>query len=466
MKLIIRNGKILHGSPVEEFVGDIAIFDGIIQDIGVIKANANDKIIDAAGKLVLPGLVDLHTHFVSRASAGFLMLIASGVTTALDALVGSGKIAQEYIYNQKVGLNGSCMYVLKPGLTIGDNNPSYDELNKVFDQALDEGVFGIKIVGAHYPLTVEANSRAIKLAAQRNIPLMIHAGSVENRDDLNGMKEVIKAAEGNPFILAHVNVYCNGNVKGNEQAEAIEAIELLNLHPEIISESTLSPLSCMGTKMKNNVPESLCMIDILQKLGFQPTYTGLKEAIAQEKVLVSGPIGDVFDFLDKDKGLARCLELNGAVTIGYQAHDKIKNLMIAAAKRKNKQFTVNAFSTDGGIVPRNVTLEEGLKAVELGIFSMAEFVEKASTAGAKILGLNRKGVISPGFDADIIIVDPVTKKSQTVISNGNIVYDNGIYFSTENKVFYRRGNTTFIQWKVKTNYYINIYFEALNESIN
>ena len=76
---------------------------------------------------------------------------------------------------------------------------------------------------------------------------------------------------------------------------------------------------------------------------------------------------------------------------------------------------------------------------------MAEFVEKASTAGAKILGLNRKGVISPGFDADIIIVDPVTKKSQTVISNGNIVYDNGIYFSTENKVFYRRENTTFIQ---------------------
>ena len=43
MKLIIRNGKILQGSPAEEFVGDIAICDGIIQDIGVIKANANDK---------------------------------------------------------------------------------------------------------------------------------------------------------------------------------------------------------------------------------------------------------------------------------------------------------------------------------------------------------------------------------------------------------------------------------------
>ena len=444
MSLIIKNGLVLYGDPAEEITCDIAIEDGKIIKVGTISPSNNDTIIDANGKYVLPGLVDLHTHYISRNAAGFSMLISSGVTTALDALVGSGIVAEEYILNNHSGLNGGCLYVLKPTLTIENNNPSTDELNKVFTKAQEEGAWGIKIVGAHYPLTVEATARAIKLAAQRNIPLMIHAGSTENRDDLNGMKEVISIAESNPFILAHVNVYCNGIALGNETNEAIEAINLLNLHPEIISESTLSPLSCMGTKMKDNVPESLCMIDLLKSLNFEPTYNGLLKAIESGKLLVSGPKGEIFDFLEIQDGLERCKELSGAVTIGYKRHSMVKNLIVASSKRQDKKFTVNAFSTDGGIVPRNVTLNQGLKSVELGIFSMSEFVEKASRAGAKILGLTNKGVIAEDFDADIVITDNITKKAQIVISNGNIVYNNGIFTPSNNKVFYKKNNSTFL----------------------
>lgn len=435
MKLIVRGGRVLCGEPAEERSCDVVMEKGLITSLDHAAAAPGDKVINAENKLVLPGLVDLHTHYISRNSAGFLMLARAGVTTALDALVGNGMVASEYIYNNDTGLNGGSMYVLKPGMTVSGNNPGRAELEKVMDEAVRQGVFGIKIVGAHYPLTPDAAALAIKIAAERGMPLMFHAGSTENRDDFNGMKEAVEIAGGNSFILAHVNIYCNGNVSGNEQAEALEAVELLNQHPEIICESSLSELSCIGTRMKNNIPESLCMIDLLNKLGYPGNYDGMLQAIGSGKLRVSGPQGDIFDFLDRDAGLARCKELEGAVTVGYAGHSVVKNLIVASGKRKNGKFTVNAFSTDGGVVPRNVTLYKGLTAVDAGVFTLSEFVEKSSRAGAKILGLTGKGVIAPGFDADIIIADPVTKKVETVISSGQTVYHCGKFFPVKNHCF-------------------------------
>ncbi len=435
MKLIIRNGRVLYGEPAEEKFCDLALENGLISDAGTIAASQANKVIDAENKLVLPGLVDLHTHFVSRNKAGFFMLAAAGVTTALDALVGNGKVAAEYIADNQTGLNAGCMYVLKPGLTISSNAPDQKELEKVIDIAIEQGVFGIKIVGAHYPLTPEATSTAIRTAAERGIPLMFHAGSTVERDDFNGMKEAVELADGNPFMLAHVNIYCNGNSSGSDRYEALEALKILNDHPEIISESSLSELSCIGTKMKDDIPESLCMIDLLKKIGFPGTYNGMLQAVEAGKLKVSGPQGNVFDFLDKSAGLARCREFHGAVTVGYTGHDMVKNLIVASGKRANGEFTVNAFSTDGGLVPRNETLRKGIAAVNAGVFTLSEFVCKSSRAGAKILGLDNKGVIAPGFDADIVVADPLSGKVETVISGGGIVYDHGEFFPVSNNYF-------------------------------
>lgn len=441
MRLIIRNGRVLCGEPAQEKECDLVVEDGFFSSFDHVAAKPEDKVINAENKLLLPGLVDLHTHYINRDATGFFMLTAAGVTTALDALVGSGKIASEYINRHASGLNAGCMYVLKPGLTVADNDPRQAELEKVFDDAVKQKVFGIKIVGAHYPLTPDAAALAIRIAAERGIPLLFHAGTTENRDDLNGMKEAVSLADNNPFMLAHVNIYCNGKVTGDERAEALEAVRLLNGHPEIISESSLSELSCIGTKMKNGIPESLCMIDLLHGLGFAGTYDGMLQAIDAGKLRVSGPQGNVFDFLDREAGLARCRELGGAVTVGYAGHDVVKNLIVASGKRNNGEFTVNTFSTDGGLVPRNVTLTRALAAVDSGIFSLADFVQKSSRAGAKILGLDNKGVIAPGFDADMIIANPLTRKVETVISGGKITYHQGIFFPVPNKQF---------SWNAKT----------------
>lgn len=61
MDLLIKNGTIVNGS--ESFKADIAVENGKITQIGTdIAPTDNTKVVDASGKLVLPGAIDAHTH--------------------------------------------------------------------------------------------------------------------------------------------------------------------------------------------------------------------------------------------------------------------------------------------------------------------------------------------------------------------------------------------------------------------
>ncbi len=60
--LVIRNGNIVDGTGAPAFAGDVAVDAGRLVQVGG-KAGAARREIDAAGALVTPGFVDIHTHF-------------------------------------------------------------------------------------------------------------------------------------------------------------------------------------------------------------------------------------------------------------------------------------------------------------------------------------------------------------------------------------------------------------------
>ena len=60
MRILIKNGTIV--TAVDQYKGDVLIEDEKITVIGTALEMAADKVIDATGKYVLPGGIDVHTH--------------------------------------------------------------------------------------------------------------------------------------------------------------------------------------------------------------------------------------------------------------------------------------------------------------------------------------------------------------------------------------------------------------------
>ena len=82
--LIIRGGRVIDPSLRLDAVRDIAIAGGRIAAVeSALKAEASDT-IDARGKIVVPGLIDIHTH-AARVKDGPAICLADGVTGFIDA---------------------------------------------------------------------------------------------------------------------------------------------------------------------------------------------------------------------------------------------------------------------------------------------------------------------------------------------------------------------------------------------
>jgi len=60
--ILIKHGSVIDGTNAEPFDADVAILDGRIAALGHDLGEAR-RVIDASGKLVTPGFVDIHTHY-------------------------------------------------------------------------------------------------------------------------------------------------------------------------------------------------------------------------------------------------------------------------------------------------------------------------------------------------------------------------------------------------------------------
>ena len=64
--LVIRGGLVVDGTGGEPFTADIAIQGDRIAAIGAVSGEGNEE-IDAVGRIVTPGFVDIHTHYDGQA---------------------------------------------------------------------------------------------------------------------------------------------------------------------------------------------------------------------------------------------------------------------------------------------------------------------------------------------------------------------------------------------------------------
>ena len=89
--LVIRGGTVVDGTGGAPYVADVAIDGGLISAVGSIEAKGREE-IDAAGRIVTPGFVDVHTHYDGQATWDPEMGPSSwhGVTTVVMGNCGVG----------------------------------------------------------------------------------------------------------------------------------------------------------------------------------------------------------------------------------------------------------------------------------------------------------------------------------------------------------------------------------------
>jgi len=182
--LLIKGGRVLDPASRQVGVGDVGIAGGRIAAVGPNLAAADAaSTIDAAGKLVVPGLIDIHTHVRSKEMPA--ICLSNSVTSLLDAgsqgvdkideVIAAAKGAPNRV---RILLNVARTGILPDGELMDINRVDVAAAQKVIAANRDL-IVGVK---ARLSRTVagkndlEALRRAQAITGPLKLPVMIHMG--------------------------------------------------------------------------------------------------------------------------------------------------------------------------------------------------------------------------------------------------------------------------------------------------
>lgn len=383
MKLLIQGGRILDPAGKIDEIADLLIEDGKIREIGKASAAAgkNAQIVAAEGMLVVPGLIDMHTHlrepgfeYKETIRSGALAAVAGGFTSI------------------------ACMPNTSP---VNDSRSVTEFMLREAAAAGFANVFPIACVSKGSEGKLLAEFADLKAAGA--VGFSDDGKPVENSGLMRSAMEYA-ASHGMP-VISHCED-CGLSRDG------------------LMNESFVS--TELGLKGIPNIAEDIMVRRDIEIAGYTRT------AVHICHVSTKGAVRAIRD--GKARGIGVTAEtaphyftLTDEAVRRYDTNFKMNPPLrtaedVAAVREGLRDGTLDAIATDhapqstiekdvefeyaaNGVIGLETSLGLSLRLVEEGVLTLEQLILKMSTNPARILRID-KGTLKPGADADVTIIDP------------------------------------------------------------
>ena len=402
MNLLIKNGTVINAVGRE--AADVAISDGKIISVGQnIIPGANTEIVDASGLFVLPGAVDVHTHF--ELNFGEFSSADDFYTGTKAAACGSVTTIIDFVTPEK---NESLVAAFEKRKATADPKVCIDYslhmgLSEVNDSVLDEmrdvikhGVRSFKVFTTYaFRLTDDEFARTLTRAKELNALVMVHA---EDHETLEANRTRF-ISEGKTDAWHHY-------LSRPEEVEAKSVKNVIRIAKSTGASIYIVHLACA---------EGLKAVEEAQMEGFSIYAETCPQYLNFTCDVYKRPDGRNFVCSPPIKGQSS----QDALWQGIKLSKSINTIATdhCPFNTNEKDLGKDDFTRiPNGVMGVENSYPYMLSEANKEKISFERAVELCAANPAKIFGLEaKKGSVTPGKDADIVLYDP--NKEFTISQN-------------------------------------------------
>jgi dihydropyrimidinase len=399
MRTLIKGGTIVNADATT--AADVLVDGGRIALIGAELEIAADRTVDASGKWIIPGAIDVHTHMElpfggtfakDTFETGTRAAAFGGTTTIIDFAVQSkGSSLRDGLDAWHAKAEGKACIDYGFHMIMSDVT---DQSLAEMDQLVDEGVTDFKLFTA-YPGVFFSDDGAIFRAMQRTATngglILMHAENGLAIDVVAGKN--VEAGNTDPY---YHGVSRSPVMEGEATNRVIRLAQVAGVPVYIVHLSAIEALDEVRRARDEGLPAYAETCPQYLFLTLEDMGNGFEGA----KFVCSPPLRPAEHAPELWKGLAKddlqvvstdhCpFDFHGQKDLGKGDFRKVPNGLPGVEDRVNLLHS-------GGVAD--------------GYLTPNRWVEVISTAPARMFGLEgRKGVVAVGADADLVIYDPNAK---------------------------------------------------------